>query len=204
MLKRTKGRILLTLLVTTGLAGTINDSSLSQKERKQAIMLLKNSRSEILTSTSGLSSTQMNYTAGVDQPSIAELVTSMTQVELAGSSEIKTFMEQPTNPELRLKIALTDEQLLNRNNLSLAAQPNHSGNVKTAIKSEEAVRKFVMLRTNHIKYIRTSTEDLRNHVMETPAGWIDCYQYFLFLADQSFEVAGKIKEIKALPGFPSK
>ena len=41
MLKRTMGRSLLTLLVITGLAGTINDSSLSQKERKFGVNMFK-------------------------------------------------------------------------------------------------------------------------------------------------------------------
>jgi hypothetical protein len=50
MLKRTKGRLLLVLLVCTGLAGTLNNSSLSQKERKQAISLIKSSRNEVLAS----------------------------------------------------------------------------------------------------------------------------------------------------------
>jgi len=41
MLKRTKGLLLIALLVITGLAGTLKDSTISQKERKSAINLAK-------------------------------------------------------------------------------------------------------------------------------------------------------------------
>ena len=68
MIKRTTGRLLLTLLVTTGLAGTLNNSSLSQKERKQAINLIKSSRKEVLNSMGGLSSRQLKF-----KPSSKEL-----------------------------------------------------------------------------------------------------------------------------------
>jgi hypothetical protein len=58
------------------------------------------------------------------------------------------------------------------------------------------------MRDHHIKYIRTSTEDLRNHVVKTAAGWIDCYQYYLLIADRSSYFADLINKIKASPRFP--
>jgi hypothetical protein len=203
MLKRTKGRILLTLLVTTGLAGTLNNSTLSQKERKQAINLIKTSRNEVLGSINGLSPKQMNYKHSAGEPSINELVTTMVLLEKNCSDEIKQAMEKPANSENRLKIALTDAQLTNINNYELckpAANCEHSAASKDP---SEALKKFLILRNNHIKYIRTSTEDLRNHVVTTSAGWIDCYQYYLLLADRSSYFAEKINQIKALPSFPT-
>jgi hypothetical protein len=44
MLKRTKGCILLTTLVITGLAGTVKNSALTSQERKFAVSQLKESR----------------------------------------------------------------------------------------------------------------------------------------------------------------
>jgi hypothetical protein len=110
-------------------------------------------------------------------------------------------MEQPSDPEERLKIALTDEQLLANNNYSLCKTmlPAESrGYIKDPA---EALKKFIALRNNHIKYIRTSTEDMRNHVVATPAGWIDCY---LLLADRSRYFAEMIDKIKSSPHFPKK
>jgi hypothetical protein len=59
MLKRTMGRSLLTLLVITGLAGTINDLSLSKTERKTAISLMKDTKAEVMKSVKGLSEAQL-------------------------------------------------------------------------------------------------------------------------------------------------
>ena len=204
MLKRTTGRLLLALLVITGLAGTLNNSSLSQKERKQAISLIKSSRAEIFNSLNGLSKAQINYKPSPKEPSIGELVTKMVMLEKLCNDEIKAHMNQPSNSETRLKIALTDDQLLANNNYSLCKGELAEKSKNMLKDPEEALRKFSIMRNNQIKYIRTSTEDLRNHVLSTPAGWIDCYQYYLLLADRSSYVAERINKIKRLPSFPAK
>ncbi len=136
--------------------------------------------------------------------SIGELIMNMVALEMKCSEEIKTNLENPSESEDRLKIAVTDEQLLANNNYSLC-QAVITDNMKKMWKNpSEALKKFNAMRNNHIKYIRTSTEDLRNHVVSTPAGWIDCYQYYLLLADRSYYVAEKINEIKRSPSFPKK
>ncbi len=204
MIKRTTGRLLLGLLVTTGLAGTLNNSSLSQKERKQAITLIKSSRSEVLNAVNGLSPRQMNYKTSSKDQSIGELIMDMVSTEQICSAEIKIIMDQPAKSEQRLKIALTDDQLLVNNNYALC-KTGSMAEIKISWKDPaEALKKFIVLRNNFIKYIRTSTEDLRNHVASTPAGWIDCYQYYLLLADRSRYFAEKINKIRSLPSFPKK
>jgi hypothetical protein len=204
MIKRTTGRLLLALLVTTGLAGTLNNSSLSPKERKQAIHLIKNSRKEVLTSVEGLSARQLKYKPSPNDPSINELIMNLTLKEKKFSEQMKKFMDEPANSSDRLKIAVTDEQLLANDDYSLC-KPETPSDVTVAWKdAPEAVKKFTVLQTEHIKYIRNSTEDLRNHVIKTSAGWIDCYQYYLLMADQNSYIADKIREIRSLPRFPKK
>ena len=204
MIKRTTGRFLLTLLVITGLAGTLNDSSLSTKERKQAINFIRNSRKEVLTSIDGLSPRQLKYKPSSKEPSISELIMILTMKEKNFSEEMKRIMNQPANSEYRLKIALTDEQLLANDNYTIG-KIDIPAETKALWKDPAvAIKKFSALQTDHIKYIRTSTEDLRNHVVMTSAGWIDCYQYHLLMADQNLYFAGKIRAIRALPRFPKK
>lgn len=204
MIKRTTGRLLLALLVTTGLAGTLSNSSLSQKERKQAISLIKSSRNEVLNAVNGLSPGQINYKASSKEPSIGELIMNMVSLEEICSGEIKTIMYKTANSEHRLKIAVTDDQLLANNNYESGKMNLEAINKNSGYSTAIAMKKFITLRNNHIKYIRTSTEDLRNHVVSTPAGWIDCYQYYLLLADRSSYFAEKINKIKSLPSFPKK
>jgi hypothetical protein len=203
MLKRTTGRLLLTLLVITGLAGTLNNSSLSPKERKQAIYLIKNSRKDIYSSVAGLSPRQLKYKPSPKEPSIGDLILAMTWKEQISSEQIKVSMAAPANSESRLKIALTDEQLLSNDDYSFC-KPQAGTNTAIGKDPAEALRRFMAIQNDHIKYVRTSTEDLRNHVIKTSAGWIDCYQYYLLLADQNSFIAEKIKSIQALPHFPKK
>ena len=204
MLKRTTGRLLLGLLVITGLAGTLNNSSLSPKERRQAINLIKNSRKEVLNSIEGLSARQLKYKPSSKEPSIGELIMALVLKEKKCGEQIGSFMDQPANSENRLKIALTDEQLLANDNYTLCKMEIPANNVTLWKNVEEAAKKFTAQQNEHIKYIRTSTEDLRNHVVKTSAGWIDCYQYYLLMADQNSYFAEKINKIKSSPRFPKK
>ena len=204
MLKRTTGRLLLTLLVTTGLAGTLHNSSLTQKERKQGISLIKKSKNEVLSSVRGLSTAQIKYKPSSKEPSIGDLIMNMTLKEKTCSEQIRLIMDQSANDESRLQIALTDEQLLANDNYSLCKENIPPENTAPWKDPGEALKKFTALQNDHIKYIRTSTEDLRNHVVKTSAGWIDCYQYYLLMADQNSYFAEKINKIKSSPRFPKK
>ena len=74
MLKRTKGLMLISLLVITGLAGTLNDDALSNKERKYSANLLKDSKTELLKSVKNLSDAQLNFKTSAESWSVKECV----------------------------------------------------------------------------------------------------------------------------------
>src|SRR5688572_30270 len=112
MLKRTTGLSLLTLLVITGLAGTINDNSLSKKERKYAVTLMKDTREAISDETRGLSEKQLNYKASPEKWSVKECMYHIAGAEKALWSMFETTMKSATNPEKRAEIKITDEDLV--------------------------------------------------------------------------------------------
>jgi len=66
------------------------------------------------------------------------------------------------------------------------------------------VADFKQKRAQHIEYIKSTTEDLRDHIVETPFGSVDCYQLFLLIASHSNRHMQQIDEIKATEGFPNK
>ena len=70
MFKRTKGYLLLTLLVLTGLAGNTHSNSLSGKERKVLVNHLKDSKTAFLKSVKNLSEDQLIRIAKVFNPDI--------------------------------------------------------------------------------------------------------------------------------------
>jgi len=207
MLKRTMGRSLLTLLVITGLAGTINESSISKKDRKGGVNLLKETRDDALNAVKGLSENQLNFKAAPDKWSVKECMYHIAGAEKLLWSLFEGTMKAAANPERRPEIKLTDEAVVNmvedRSAKFQAPEPIQPKN--TGFNSlDEAVEDFKKNRGEHIRYLKNSTEDLRNHVVETPAGIIDCYQLLLFIAAHSNRHTQQLNEVKAHPGFPSK
>lgn len=207
MLKRTKGRLLLTLLVITGLAGTLKDTSLSHKERKSAMALMKDTRMAALKSVKGLSNSQLNFKASPDRWSIKECIYHIAVSEKNLWDVMETSLKGPVNPEKRAAIKMTDEQLIkmmeDRSFTGKTIEPPEPKN--TSYKTlDDAVDAFKSKRLDHIKYIKTTTEDLRNHVVQMPFGYLDCYQLCLVMASHCDRHRQQIEEVKADPNFPSR
>ena len=207
MLKRTIGRSLLGLLVITGLAGTINDSSLSKKERKYAIGLMKTTKDEAIQSVKNLSDAQLNFKASPESWSAKECMYHIAASEKLLWSTLEKTMKEPANPEKRAEIKITDEQFVemmeDRSKKFKTAEPFEPKN--TGYSSlMEATEDFKKNRTDHIRYLKNSTEDLRNHVVQMPFGSIDAYQLCLMIASHSNRHTQQINEVKANSGFPAK
>jgi hypothetical protein len=207
MLKRTKGRLLITLLVVTGLAGTLNSDSVSQQERKYAVTQLKDSKTSLLEEVKGLSAKQLSYRSPSSQLSIKNCLIQMAVTEKKLWETIANAMKQPANPEKRADIELTDEKLIELTQqgeigtLSTNTFKQANSPIETA---EEAATIFKSLRNDHIKYMKSSTEDLRNHVVLTPAGWLDCYQLILLMSASTNHCVQLIENIKTEAGFLKK
>jgi hypothetical protein len=207
MLRRTKGRLLIVLLVITGLAGTVNTSSISKKERKSAVSLMKNTKAELIKSVKGLSDAQLDFKAAPDKWSIKECVYHIAVSEKNLWNMLDETMKKPANAEKRSEIKFTDEQIL-------AFITSREKKVKTFEAFEpkntpykslrEALEDFKTRRTNNIKYMKSTTEDMRNHVAQLAFGWIDCYQLSLFIAGHTDRHLKQIEEVKADPAFPKK
>ena len=67
---------------------------------------------------------------------------------------------------------------------------------------EDAVNSFKENRGKLIDYVKTTDQDLRNHVATLPVGSFDCYQMVLFIGAHSNRHMQQINEVKADPNFP--
>ena len=206
MLKRTKGRLLLTLLVITGLAGKINDTTLTKQERKQAVNEYKDSRTDLLNAVKGLSENQLNFKSAPEKWSVKECVYHITLAEEGLWKLLEENMAKPANPEARSEVKTTDAEVMtgvvNRTQ-KFQAPENFQPKSAPWNSMDQAVNHFKEIRGQHLKYVRTTTEDLRNHVIELPFGKMDAYQYLLFLVGHSRRHTAQILEIKSSPGFPA-
>ncbi len=207
MLKRRTGKWLLFLLVTTGLAGTVSNNSLSFSERKQALNFTKDTYKELLASVQNLSGRQFSFTAKNSESSIRMLVCNLNAADEYLWSLLQDALKKPINPEKRTGIKLSDEELM-----QMAETPGFSAaQLLPAEQSKlncsglsQSLRRFKSMRTRLIRYLRTSTEDLRNRVVLTGAGLLDCYQLCLLTGAISNRTTKDIISLKSNPAFPEK
>jgi hypothetical protein len=207
-MRRSKyGYLLLALLVITGLAGTLTSTSITSKERKFASISFKDTKNDVINSIKGLSQAQLEFKASPDKWSVRECVYHIAISEKNLWDLMQAGLKQPANPEKRSEIKWTDEQLIkimedrsNKVKTKAAFEP-----VNTPYKTiDEALESFKAARAEHIKYIKNTTEDLRNHVVQMPFGWLDCYQLCLMISSHSNRHMQQIEEVKADPNFPTR
>jgi hypothetical protein len=205
MLKRTKGRLLLTLLVITGLAGTLNDTSLTGKERKVVVNSLKDTKSDLLKGIKDLSEAQLNFKAAPDRWSIKECVYHITLSEKNLWAFFESGMKAPAAPEQRAEVKTSDEDIYkmiaDRSKKAKAPESATPDKAKwTSV--QDAIADFKAGRATIVKYAKTSTEDLRNHIFKLPFVTIDGYQMLLFISAHSDRHTQQLNEVKADPDFP--
>jgi hypothetical protein len=205
MIKRTMGRFLLTVLVVTGLAGTINNTSLNKSERKAAIGLMKDTRVEVLKSVRGLTDKQLNFKASKESWSVKECMYHIAVSEKNLWEMLENAMKTPASPEKRGQITVTDDQVI-----KMIEDRTHKVKTTDALEPKnspyknlgEAIEDFKSMRSAHIKYMKSTTEDLRDHVVNMPFGYIDCYQLCLMIAAHDDRHRQQIDEVKSDAHFP--
>lgn len=198
MRRKKTGYILLAMLVITGLAGTIS-GSISGKERRLALNLLKNSKTDVLQSLKGLSGKQLDFKAAPDKWSVKECMYHIAISENSLWQLLENSLNSPANPEKRSEVKLTDEQII-----QLMEDRSHKMKTNTYLEPQnasyksfnDAVNDFKKQRDKHIEYLKSTTEDLKDHIVKTPVGWVDCYQLCLMIASHSNRHMQQINETK--------
>jgi hypothetical protein len=195
MFKRKKGYFLLTMLVLTGLAGRIHSDTLTGKERRTLIKEIKTTRTEFAQSIEGLSDEQLSFRSAKDQPSIRTCVYNSVAMEAVLWNDARNLFEQEVN--IAHRSSLDDEALpsILSKNIFECGQPKFT-TVKEAMKIHKQVR------TEMLRYLNTSTQNVRAHVVLTAVGNLDGYQLMLLTTLYSKYYTEKIEQIKSAPNFP--
>lgn len=198
-------KMLLFTLMLTAFAFVVPDSPLSRKERKGAAQLLKSTEKDLLQELKGLSEAQLKYKPAPDRWSVEECVKHIATTEQMLWQMTEAGIKQPANPEKRAEIKWTDAQVIqNIGDRSEKRQtfdnlkPENSP-FKTMPEALESLRNSRIMLT---RYVKSTSEDLRNHVLSLPFGQLDAYQMILFMAAHSTRHTRQIQEVKADPGFP--
>jgi len=203
--RKTYNYLLLLFLVFSGLAGTPTDDVLSKKERKFAAEHMKSTKAELQDAIKGLSAAQLTYKISADKWSVQECVYHIAISEKTLWTMLETSMKAGPTPEKKKDLKVTDEQVVkmieDRTNKVKTFPPLEPQN--TPYKSlEEAMNDFKNTRAAHIKYIKATSEDLRNHFVQMPFGLLDCYQLCLMISSHTNRHVQQLNEVKADTGFP--
>ena len=203
--RKTYHYLLLLFIVFSGLAGTPTDDVLSKKERKFAAENMKNTKVELQDAIKGLSAAQLTYKVAPDKWSIQECIYHIAVAEKTLWAMLETSMKAGPTPEKKKDLKVTDEQVIriveDRTNKVKTFPPLEPQN--TPYKSlDEAINDFKSTRTARIKYIKATSEDLRNHFVQMPFGMLDCYQLTLMISSHANRHTQQINEVKADTGFP--
>jgi hypothetical protein len=205
MLKRTKGIFLLILLVLTGFAGRVSSDTISSQERRFLIDHLKDSKTYLLKAVKGLSEEQMNFKASPDKWSIKECIQHIALSEGGIWQMAEGALKQTANPEKRSEIKVSDEDLI-----KMVSSRNQKAQAPEVLKpvqaswqtAGEALSAFKEKRAALIKYAKTTTDDMRNHVGQSALGHMDAYQMMLLLSAHTRRHTDQILEVKSNASFP--
>jgi len=181
------------------------DNTLTQKERKFATDLLTSTQTALQKSIEGLSDAQLNFKPAPDRWSVAECVKHIAITEQALWHMTDSVIHGTPNPEKRSEIKATDEQVVqaieSREKKVKTAPPLEPQNTPYQSLSE-ALESFKTNRAKLIEYVKSTDDDLRNHVVTLPPGSFDCYQMILFIGAHSNRHTQQIEEVRADPNFP--
>lgn len=205
MLKRTKSFALLLLLVITGLASQVTSTTLTNEERRFALNHLKESRETFLKSVKGLSAAQLAFKPSAEAWSVQECIAHLALSEDGIWGMTSQTLQQPANPDLRAEIKNSDAEFIkmfsSRDQKIKTMESLEPATAKWQT-AESALKHFKDQRQKTIKYLKTSTEDFRSHVVQLPFATMDAYQLVLLLSSHTLRHTAQINEVKAHPAFP--
>jgi hypothetical protein len=159
----------------------------------------------VLEATKGLSEAQWNFKAGPDRWSVAQVMEHIAAAEDFIRDLLKEKVMTSPAGEAGRDVKKTDEAVVamvpDRTNKVQAPEPlvptNRFGSPESSIKH------FTESRATTEDFLKSAT-GLRDHVMDSPLGKLDGYEFVLFIAAHSERHTKQINEVKADPNFPKK
>jgi len=176
--------------------------ALSQADRDKGVAYLEQTRNAIVMDVKDLTPAQWNFKAAPDKWSVA-----LTMEHIAVAEDY--LFQMVTNNVMKAPAGAPDRDVAKYDALVLAMVPDRTTKRQAPPElvpngrwgPNEALDHFLASRTRTIEFMRT-TPDLRQHVMDSPLGPLDAYEWLLFIAAHSERHTKQILEIEASPGFP--
>lgn len=198
--------LLISGLLLAAAAAYAAEGSMTADERAFLLEQLKNSKKNALASIQGVSATQWTFKPAPNVWSVQECAEHIILAEsfiFGGSQQILKTPAVPrpagSNAEVDRRLV---ERIQDRSQKATAPEPIvPSGKFATP---EDGAREFTARRDKTIDYVKNTTDELRVHVGQGPAGPMDAYQFLLLLAAHSSRHTAQIREVQANADYPKK
>jgi hypothetical protein len=179
---------------------------LTQPERDHAIHLLRDSQTEFLNLTSGLSESQWTYKPAPDRWSVGETAEHIVMAEALLFSKLEEAMANPPNPDWEAKTAgkteFIEQVMPDRSHKAQAPEPIQPHGKWT---EEETIARYKEVRARALKLISETDAPLKSHTSQHPAsvfGTLNAYQWLIYIPLHNVRHNQQIAEVKNSPGFP--
>jgi len=184
-------------------ASAASAQQVTQAEKDRALQYLESTKKGVLEATKGLSEAQWNFKPGPDRWSVAQVMEHIAAAEDFIRDLLKEKVMTSPAGETGRDVKKTDDLVLamvpDRTNKVKAPEPLVPSNRFGS--PEASVKHFTESRTATEDFLRNTT-GLRDHVMDSPLGKLDGYEFVLFIASHSERHTKQINEVKADPNFP--
>jgi len=201
--KSLTGMLVALLLLVGALAARAQEVTPAEKDR--ALQYLESTKKNVLEATKGLSEAQWNFKPAPDRWSVAQVTEHIAAAEDFIRGMVKEKLMVAPAGEAGRDVKKTDESVLamvpDRSHKAQAPEPLVPGNRFGS--PEGSLKHFLETRAETEEFLK-STSGLRDHVMDSPLGKLDGYEFVLFIAAHSERHTKQINEVKADPSFPKK
>lgn len=203
MFKRNKSYLLLTFLVLTGFGGRIHSNLLPGKERKGLIKELKESKKTLVQVVAGLDQKQLDFKASPEDWSVRDNIYHLANCEEVLWNWTQTAMKEKSKNG-NIAVPFTNNNPSENFNSDMELE-NDKALSPSSIRYKninEALDKFTSNRMGVIKFVRTTTDDIRTCQVKCSAGETNSYDLLLSLSEHTKKHIEQIETLKNNPNFP--
>jgi uncharacterized damage-inducible protein DinB len=191
----------LTALVVHAEGGAMNN-----EERAYLLDQLEESRKAMLASIDGLTQAQWTFKPAPNVWSVQECAEHIVLAEGFIFEGAQRALKSPAVDRPEKSNSEVDHiivaRLQDRSHKATAPEPLVPG--RKFATPADAANAFTVAREKTIAYVKSTQDDLRTHVGQSPAGPMDSYQFLLLLSAHSARHTAQILEVEANTAYPKR
>ena len=194
------------------LTASAANAQTTKAEKDALIKLLKQSKDDLHKTVKGLNEEQLKWKPAPERWSVRECVEHLALAEDFLKQLIhEKVMVAPAAPGKKTAAQIKEgddmlyQRIPDRSQKAQAPEPTRPGGTTNWNNFKDVLSSFDTRRKATIEEVKSSKEDLRAHMMDSPiVKEMDAYQWYLLIALHTQRHTAQAKEVIATAGFPEK